>query len=104
MQSNSRYEGKQLIRLLECYVLWAIDELPDREYSSLLRMTPKLQELYGSSGCWQEIIAGTVGADMEMPQRLKQLWARNLEIARQNGTSLLPQQFAEMVVDDNFLR
>ncbi len=102
METNARYGGKPLLRLLECYVLWAIEELPERESSSLASMTPKLQNLYKSNGSWQEIIAGTVNMDANMPDRLKALWARNTEIARQNGTVLTPQQFAEMVVDDNF--
>jgi hypothetical protein len=102
MQANPRYVGKPLLRLLECYVLWAIDELPEKDASSLVSMTPKLQNLYRSDGQWQDIVAGTVGMDSEMPERLKVLWARNVEIARQNGAELTPQQFAEMVVDDNF--
>ncbi|PSJ42189.1 hypothetical protein [Allosphingosinicella deserti] len=102
MQANPRYAGKPLLRLLECYVLWAIDELPEKEASSLVSMTPKLQNLYKSDGQWQDIIAGTVDMDAEMPERLKVLWARNVEIAQQNGAALTPQQFAEMVVDDNF--
>ena len=102
MQPNLRYAGKPLLRLLECYVLWAIDELPEKESSSLVSMTPKLQNLYKSNGSWQEIMAGTVSMDADMPDRLKGLWMRNTEIARQNGAVLTPQQFAEMVVDDNF--
>ncbi|WP_426425817.1 hypothetical protein [Bradyrhizobium genosp. A] len=40
--------------------------------------------------------------DAEMPERLRVLWMRNMEIARQNDAVLTPQEFAEMVVDDNF--
>lgn len=103
MHANPRYVGKPLLRLLECYVLWAIDELPEKDASSLVRMTPKLQDLYGSDGRWQDIIAGIFDMNAGMPEQLKSLWARNVEIARQNGAVLTPQQFAEMVVDDNFV-
>ena len=103
MHSNSRYDGQPLLRLLECYVLWAIGELPEAQANSLLEMTPKLRSVYGSKGAWQEIVAGTVGMTSEMPEHLRALWARNLEIARQNGVLLSPQRFAEMVVDDNFV-
>jgi hypothetical protein len=102
MQRNSRYAGRPLLRLLECYVLWAIDELPEKEKTSLFDMTSKLQKVYNSGGSWQSIVSATVAMDAEMPQHLKMLWKRNIEIARQNGTVLTPQQFAEMVVDDNF--
>ena len=36
-------------------------------------------------------------------RNVKSLWTKNSEIAQRNGLSLEPQQFAEMVVDDNFL-
>jgi hypothetical protein len=102
MNANPRYVGKPLLRLLESYVLWAIDKLPEKEASSLVTMTPKLRDLYRSEGRWQDIIAGIFDMSAEMPEQLKALWARNAEIARQNGVVLSPQQFAEMVVDENF--
>ncbi len=102
MDANPRYAGKPLLRLLECYVLWAIDELPEKDTSVLVRMTPKLRDLYKSDGRWQDIIAGIFDMKAEMPEQLKALWTRNMEIARQNGVVLAPQQFAEMVVDQNF--
>jgi len=91
IQANPRYAGKPLVRLLECYVLWAIDKLPEKEAAQLLEMTPKLQAVYGSDGSWQDIVAATVGAGAEMPQNLKSLWTKNSEIAQRNGLSLEPQ-------------
>ena len=38
----------------------------------------------------------------EMPEAIRDMWVRNLEIARMNGITLPPQQFAEMFVDENF--
>lgn len=102
MNANPRYAGKPLLRLLECYVLWAIDELPEKEASTLVTMTPKLRDLYKSEGRWQDIIAGIFDMSAGMPGQLKVLWTRNVEIAGQNGVVLTPQQFAEMVVDENF--
>jgi hypothetical protein len=102
MNANPRYVGKPLLRLLECYVLWSIDELPAKDAASLASMTPKLRELYKSDGQWQDIIAGIFDMSAEMPKHLKALWAKNVEIARKSGAVLLPQQFAEMVVDENF--
>jgi len=40
--------------------------------------------------------------ETETPSEIRDMWARNLEIARANSVKLTPQQFAEMVVDDNF--
>ncbi len=102
MSTDPRYAGKPLLRLIECYVLWAIDELPEKESAALVSMTPKLREIYRSEGSWQEVIAATLHFGAEMPTRLKALWERNLDIARQNNVELTPQQFEEMVVDENF--
>jgi hypothetical protein len=40
--------------------------------------------------------------DADTPQQLRGMWARNLEIARANGLTLTPAEFAMMVVDENF--
>ncbi|MPS29672.1 MAG: hypothetical protein E2576_07250 [Alcaligenaceae bacterium] len=102
MEANSRYVGKPLLRLVECYVLWAIGELPEKESLSLLNMTPKLQALYETDGQWQDIMAGIIGSTGDMPGQLKALWRKNKEIARSNHVVLTPQEFTEMVVDNNF--
>lgn len=99
---NPRYEGKPLLRLLECYVLWAIDELPPTESSTLREMTPKLQQVYGVQGDWQAIIVSVMELPPTMPETIRNFWAKNSEIARRNHAVLTPQQFAEMFVDQNF--
>jgi hypothetical protein len=102
MASNPRYDGKPLLRLLELYVLRAIGELPQTEQQTLERMAPKLQALYGGNGEWHEAVAAALHMSADMPTTIRDMWTRNLEIARANGVSLHPQKFAEMVVDENF--
>ena len=103
MNADPRYDGRPLVRLLECYVLWAIGELSDRDAATLVEMTPKLQSLYGSSSTWQDIVAGTVQMDAAMPDRIRELWAKALERSSEAGERLPPQRFAEMIVDENFI-
>jgi hypothetical protein len=100
---NPRYQGKPLLRLLECYVLWAIGQLPATEANTLKDMTPKLQSVYGVQGDWQQVIAAAVQLPLNMPEMIRNLWAKNTEIARKNQTTLTPQQFAEMFVDQNLV-
>jgi hypothetical protein len=102
--SNPRYQGKPLLRLLECYVLWAIDQLPANEVNALNQMTPKLQAIYGMQGNWQQIIASAVKLPPNMPTMIRNMWSKNSEIARKNQSILTPQQFAEMFVDQNLVR
>src|SRR5690349_11458899 len=103
MTSTSRYQGKPLLRLLECYVLWAIDRLPEPEAKRLTEMTPKLQSVYRVQGNWQQVIAASVQLPHNMPELIRDLWSRNTEIARKNGRTLTPQHFAEMFVDQNLV-
>lgn len=99
---NNRYDGKPLLRLLELYVLWIIGELPETEEAKLQQMTPKLQSVYSVNGTWQEVIASAMHIPTDLSVALREMWSRNLELARENGITLPPQRFAEMVVDENF--
>ncbi|QEX16441.1 hypothetical protein FRZ44_17340 [Hypericibacter terrae] len=101
MATNPRYDGKPLLRLLELYVLWVIGELSQDDQVKLNAIAPKLQTIYGGAGQWHEAIAAAARMPSEMPDVIRDMWARNLEIARANGVTLLPQKFAEMFVDEN---
>jgi hypothetical protein len=101
--ASKRYEGKPFLKLLDCYVLWAIDELPVENAQSLKEMTPKLQSLYGQDGDWQQIVSAVMELPPNMPALVTELWIKNTEIARQNGVSLTPMRFAEMFVDSNLV-
>jgi hypothetical protein len=103
MTATTRYQGKPLLRLLECYVLWAIDQLPEAEVNTLREMTPKLQSIYAAQGNWQQVIAAAVQLPPNMPALIKDMWHKNTEIACRNGKTLTPQQFAEMFVEQNLL-
>jgi len=102
MVSNARYDGKPLLKLLEFYVLKAIGELSRNEEDRLNAMAPKLQAIFGGGGQWHDAIESAVRMESDTPQQIRDMWARNLEIARAHGVKLTPQQFAEMVADDNF--
>jgi len=101
---NARYDGKPLLRLLELYVLKAIDELPLPEQDTLNKMAPKLQAVFGGEGEWHQAVAAAVHMPADMPQVIRDMWAKNLEIARTNNVpALSPQKFAELFVDENLV-
>lgn len=102
MSTGTRYQGKPLLRLLEFYVLKAIGELSRESEESLNAMAPKLQAIYGGDGRWEDAIARALHMPDTMPQAIRDMWSRNLKIARDNNLTLTPQQFAEMFVDNNF--
>lgn len=97
----SRYAGKPLLRLLELYVIWAIGELPDEEARRLETMSPKLAETFGGDGTWQGALAATMEMPPNMPDLIREMWAKNQGIASLNHVELRPQQFAEMFVASN---
>ena len=103
MASNPRYQGKPFLRLLECYVLWAIGELSGKDADTLQAMTPKLQQIYGIQGDWQAVVAAAMHLPPNMPSLVRSAWAKNIEIAQKQQATLTPQLFAEMFVDQNLV-
>jgi hypothetical protein len=103
MTDGYRHAGKPFLRMIELYVLWAIGELPQANQDSLNNIAPKLQSMYGGGGEWHEAIAAAMHMPLEMPAAIRDMWVRNLEIARANEVTLPPEKFAEMFVDENFL-
>jgi len=99
--SSQRYQGKPLLRLLECFVLKAINELSAADAENLKSMQPKLAQIYGKQGSWDQIISATMKFPENMPTLIREMWDRNQVIAKQQSTTLAPQQFAEMFVDQN---
>jgi hypothetical protein len=99
---SDRYAGKPLLRLLELYVLKALGELPVLEQETLDRMAPKLQAVYGGNGSWHGALEAAVHMPADMPQQIRGMWAKNLEIAGTNNIpALSAQKFAELFVDEN---
>lgn len=101
MTSNRRYAGKPLLRVLECYVLWAIGELPESEEAKLRGMEPSLRQALKQQGGWREVIEKTMELPANMPELIRATWQKNQAIAQQQRLALSAQQFAEMFVDSN---
>ena len=99
----SRYEGKPLLRLLECYVLNAMGELTDDHRSALEKMQPMLLKIFGKTGTWDQIIAAEMEFPPTLPSRIKELWHKNMaRISEVKGAMLDPEDFARLFVDENF--
>ena len=96
-----RYQSQPLLRLLECYVLWAIDRLPEDDQNKMTELAPKLRTLYGVEGTWQAVLEAVMHLPANMTDLIRDLWFKNSEIASRNNATLSPQQFAEMFVDQN---
>ena len=102
MSTDTRYDGKPLLRLLEFYILKAIGELSQESEDRLVAMAPKLQAIYGGNGRWDDAVAKALHMPDTIPEAVHDMWKKNLKIAHDNNITLTPQQFAEMFVDNNF--
>ncbi|HVU15281.1 MAG TPA: hypothetical protein VHD32_00035 [Candidatus Didemnitutus sp.] len=92
-----------MLRLLECYVLRAIGYLGEKEAATLALMAPSLQSALKADGAWYEIVEKAMHLPANMPELVRDMWAKNQKIAEANGAVLAPQAFAEMFVDDNLV-
>lgn len=94
-----RYRGRPLLVVLENYVLAAIGELPAERYSGVGQI---VQRVFGGGDDWMQTVRGELRLEPSLDESLRQMWAQNQAIARQNATTLHPVQFAKMVADQNF--
>jgi hypothetical protein len=97
-----RYENKPFLRLLECYVLFAIEQLDDQQQSTLRLMEPKLQSVYGTTGSWLEIVNVQMNFPDSFPDRIREIWNKNLAKFHESRTPVDPNKFAIEFVDQNF--
>jgi hypothetical protein len=82
--------------------LSCIDQLPEADRVNLETMEPKLRTIYNLRGGWREIIASIVGFDDSLDNHIRSLWDQNSSLAVAHGEKLLAEDFAQMVVDENF--
>ena len=99
----TRYEERPLTRLLECYVLAAIDQLDDGQRDTLQRMEPQLAAVYQRPGTWIEIIHNEMEFPESLPEQIREVWESNLARLRPTGVAIDPNEFAMAFVDQNFL-
>jgi hypothetical protein len=97
--NRDRYKGKPLLILLESYVLDCIGCLPKEKMPTI---TSIIHRVYGGGGDWKATLRSTLHLDDALDENLRQMWVRNQDLARQANQTLPPEDFARMVVDQNF--
>lgn len=98
---NPRYNGKPLLRLIELYVIDVVGELTPEDAKKLEAMTPKLRQVYSTTGDWRDAIAKALAFPDTMPEMIRDMWSENQKVARENKTLLTAEDFAVMFVDVN---
>ena len=100
-KSANRYDEQPFLKLVDSFVLKCIDHLDQNQEEIIKEMEPKLQATYNSNGTWDEIVMKELELEPSIINKIRKLWAKNQEIARQNNVELLPINFTEMFVDSN---
>jgi hypothetical protein len=92
--SMDRYANNPFLRLLDSYVLKAIGQLDEKHEQSLRQMTPDLVKIYGVQGSWDEIVAQEMEFSPDTPSKIKEIWEKNVEMAKAQRQSIDPKEFA----------
>ena len=96
-----RYEGKPLLRLLEMYVMWCIDELSDEGLAAMEEMTPHLQRVYQQTGTWQAILESVMDLPPNTPDEIRAVWKTAQDGGAAANVPIPAATFAQMFVDRN---
>lgn len=94
-----RYNHKPLLILLENYVLDCIGHLSEPNATNIIGL---VQRVYGGGVDWKATLRSTLHLENAIDENLRQMWLRNQDLAKQANQSLSPEDFARMVVDQNF--
>ena len=89
-----RYTNNPFLRLLDSYVLKAIGHLDEKHEQGLRQMTPNLVKIYGVQGSWDEIVAREMEFSSDTPSKIKEIWEKNVEMAKAQRQSIDPKEFA----------
>ena len=97
--NSARYKGRPLLILIESYLLDCIGELPPDKQDSIRKI---VQGVYGGDYDWKQTLRTVLGLEDSIDDEIRQLWARNQEIATEGGTVLAAEEFARVIADKNF--
>ncbi len=97
-ETPTRYSGRPLIALLEMFVMESIGELDPKKRA----LAQVLVHRTWGEGDWLEVIRRELHLNDSIGEQLKKMWRNNKAIARQQNTTLTPEEYAKMVVDSNW--
>lgn len=98
----SRYEGRPLLRLVDCFVLDTIDQLDDAQRATLEALEPRLAKTFDASGTWQEMVGGQMGFAQDLPDKIRPFWRGYIDQAATQTLRADPQAFVVAFVAQNF--
>ena len=101
MSEEERRQGarKALLEMFESYVLDIIGHLPEETRRSFFIDDPRLAQLGGD---WKNVIRFFFPDSDEIEKQIRGMWESHQEAVRGEGIELTPQEFAHLVVEENY--
>ncbi|MBK7144292.1 MAG: hypothetical protein IPH76_03445 [Xanthomonadales bacterium] len=93
---------KSFTKLLKCYLLNVISALPEDTLQVLRNLEPRLQQTYDCPRTWDQIVASQMDFPPDFPDQVRHLWQRNTQLANDANQTLLPTEFVDMLIRENF--
>lgn len=100
--SDRGYEGRPLLKLVECFVLKAIGHLEPGTEATLQRMTPKLQQIYSKTGSWDDVIKDILAWPADIEAQIRTAWEAERMSCSEAGHDLSAAEFTVSYVDRLF--
>jgi hypothetical protein len=97
-----RYKDRPLLRLLDCYILDVIGELPKQQKEVLEKLEPRLHEVFGTTGSWREIVEEQMGFVPSVTLGIETVWAGFQTNEQRLGRKPSPAEFVREFVAQNF--
>ena len=97
--SPSRYQDKPVLVILEYYVLSTIEWLAPEKETELRALT---QRLYGGGTDWRVTLRTALQIMNSTDHEIRQMWHAHQDLAWKALVHLRPEDFARLVVDQNF--
>ncbi|RPF70885.1 hypothetical protein [Aurantiacibacter spongiae] len=100
---TDRYEGKPFLRLLDSYVLDAIDGLDPANRRWLTEAEPHFRATFGEQGTWRQIVERRMRFPPGMPDAIRETWEKGrVRFLKENSAEPDKVVFAHMFVDQTF--
>ena len=99
---NTRYDGRPLLRFVECYVLRVIGELPTKDERHMQEAEHILQETFSSKDKWYDIIKDEIRISATDDDEIKKMWFDHKKLTQYHKQVLTSEEFARIIVDQNF--
>ena len=93
--------GAPLLMLLHAYVLDCIGELCPEKQAAIQEV---VQKVYGGGPDWRTTLRNTLRLGDSLDGSIQGMWERNQVVAKERNIPLTPDDFADMIVQTNFVQ